>query len=80
MMDAYTLIQTISSVSTDEEFDQQLQEADIPEALFHLIKLGVECLGDEIDFSFAHPQLGLKGRITGEGLAMVLHNACKFIK
>lgn len=80
MMDAFTLIMSITSIATDEEFDESLKSSGIPEPLYHLIKLGVDHLGDEIDFSVAHPQLGLKGRLTGDGLGQILYSGCKFIK
>lgn len=69
----------MSEVSSEDEFDEFLN-TQVPPHIAAIIKIGLEYLGDEIDFSFVHPQLGLRGRITGEGLSLVLRNAAKFIK
>lgn len=78
MMDAATLIGAVSGISSEEEFEEKLSE--IPPQFALLIRIAIDHMGDEIDFSFAHPQLGLKGRITGEGLSQIVQNAAKFIK
>lgn len=52
----------------------------MPPNLAEIVKIGNDHLGDEIDFSFVHPQLGLKGRITGKGLSHIVKNGSKFIK
>ena len=77
VMDAMSLISATSNVSSEEEFDEYLQ-TEVHPPLAEIIRIAVEHLGDEVEFSFAHPQLGLKGRITGEDLALIVKNAAKY--
>jgi hypothetical protein len=77
-MDASSLISGTSGVA-DDGFDEHLAE-EVPSHLVELIKIAMDHLGDEIDFSFAHPQLGIRGRVAGEGLNLAVKNAAKFIK
>ena len=77
-MEASQLIGATSSISSEEEYEELLGK--MPPNLAEIVKIGNEHLGDEIDFSFVHPQLGLKGRITGKGLSHIVKNASKFIK
>jgi hypothetical protein len=77
-MDASSLISGTSGVAEDG-FDEHLAE-EVPPHFVELIKIAMEHLGDEIAFSFAHPQLGVKGRIAGEGLNLAVKNAAKFVK
>lgn len=45
-----------------------------------LVKLIIENLADEIDFSLAHPHLGIKGRLLGKGLSEIVKTGVKYIK
>ena len=78
VMDALSLISATSNVSSEEEFDEHLDNM-VPPPLASLIRIAMEYLGDEIEFSFAHPQFGAKGRITGQGLSLIVRNGAKYI-
>ena len=56
LMDAFTLISSTSNVTSDEEEDfEEFLNTSVPPALAKLIRIVVEHLGNEIDFSIVHP-------------------------
>lgn len=59
LMDAHTLIGATSSVGSDEELEEHLDNLGAPQAISHLLKVLIEHMGDEIGLSVTHPQLGL---------------------
>jgi hypothetical protein len=81
LMDADTLITSVSgnSFETDEEFYKHLAEV-IPPPFSDLATLMCQHLGDEVNFEVLDEYVGLKGRIGGEGLALILKNGLKFAK
>ena len=79
MMDASTLISSTSHVSSEDEEELEEHLKTFPYGLGELLKILIEHLGDEIDFSVVHPQLGVKGRILGEGLNQIVKTAAKYI-
>ncbi len=80
MMNAHTLISSITSISDDVEYKQHLTEKGVAPHHAALIESLNENLGDEIQYSLSQGQLALVGRIQGEGLGLVLKNFTKFIK
>ena len=52
-MDAFTLIESTSAISGEEEFEEKMNA--IPPVVSKILRIAIEHLGDEIDFSFAHP-------------------------
>ena len=79
MMDANTLISSISGISSDEELEQHMTSLAAPEAITHLMKVLIEHMADEVNFTVLHPQLGVQARLTGEGLALVAKTIAKFM-
>ncbi len=80
LMDAQTLIASVSGVSDDDELESFIdEELLIPPPAKKIIKFLIAHLGDEIDFVVCHPQFGVKGRIAGKGLSEGVKNAIKFI-
>lgn len=77
LMDAATLISATSNVSSEEEFDQHLEE-NLPTEWAGIAKLLIDNLGDEINFSALHAHLGVKGRIHGDGLNLALKTLIKY--
>lgn len=80
MMNAATLINSITSISDDEEYKQHLTEKGLPPHIIELIETLNENIGDEIQYSFSQGQIAVVGRIAGEGLGIALKTATKFIK
>lgn len=80
LMDASTLISSVSGVSDDDEIEAFIDnELRLPPPPKKIIKFLIQHLGDEIDFVVCHPQFGVKGRIDGKGLATGIKNAIKFL-
>ena len=77
VMDAGSLISATSNVSSEEEFEEYLNN--LPGALQTLVKMAVDHLGDEVEFSVCHPHVGVKGRVSGEGLGLIARNMAKYI-
>jgi len=69
LLDAATLITSTSgkSFENDEEFFAHLEET-IPPPFTGIATLFSKYLGDEVNFAVVDEFVGLKGRITGEGL------------
>ena len=78
-MDATTLVGATSQVSSDEELDEHLANV-IPEPFNKLAKVMMNNLADEITFSALHPHLGVRGRLHGEGLALLAKTVVKYYK
>jgi hypothetical protein len=79
LLDAATLITSTSgkSFENDEEFFAHLEET-IPAPFTGIAQLFSKYLGDEINFTVLDEYVGLKGRITGEGLQLILRNGLKY--
>jgi hypothetical protein len=69
-----------SKCPNDANFDAHLDSPGIPPPLAAVIRFNQEFLGDEVEANFAHPQLGLKGRISGQGLSLIGRTAAKYLK
>jgi hypothetical protein len=80
LMDLQTLISSTSSVSSDEDDDLNEHLNTLPYNMGKLLRIVIDNLGDEVDFTLVHPQLGLKGRIIGEGLNLIVRNGAKYLK
>ncbi len=81
LLGAADLITSFSgnSFENDEEFFKHLEE-NLPAPFNQLAILFAKHLGDEINFNVLDEFVGLKGKITGEGLRLALRNALLFIK
>jgi len=79
LLDASSLITATSgkSFENDEEYFKFVQER-FPEPFGDVAVLLAKHLGDEINFEILDQQIGLKGRITGEGLNLILRNGLKY--
>jgi hypothetical protein len=80
MMNAHTLISSITSISDDEEYKTHLAESRISPQVAELIQVLNDKLGDDIQFSISQGQVAVVGRIAGEGLGLALKNVTKFVK
>lgn len=78
LLDAATLITSTSgkSFENDEEFFESLNE--LPEPFNAISQLFARHLGDEVNFEVLDEFVGLKGRVTGEGLNLILRNGLKY--
>jgi hypothetical protein len=80
LMDAQTLIASVSGVSDDDELESFIdEELLVPPPVKKIVKFLIAHLGDEIDFVVCHPQFGVKGRVAGKGLSEGVKNAIKFM-
>ena len=52
----------------------------MPKPLAAIVKALDGHLGDEIHFSVVQPKVGVAGRITGEGLGLLLRHGVKLMK
>jgi len=79
LLDASTLITSTSgkSFENDEEFFAHLEET-IPPPFTGIATLFSQHLGDEVNFTVLDEYVGLKGRVTGEGLQLILRNGLKY--
>jgi hypothetical protein len=79
LLDAPSLITTTSgkSYENDEEFFAFLQN-DLPEPFNELAVIFSKHLGDEVNFEVLDEFVGLKGRVTGESLNLILRNGLKY--
>lgn len=78
LLDAATLITSTSgkSFENDEEFFASLSE--LPDPFNSIATLFAKHLGDEVDFEVLDEYVGGKGRISGEGLNLILRNGLKY--
>lgn len=81
LMDALTLIHAMGGCNSDEEeeYNAHLESA-VPPLFRTVIKVLNEHLGDEISFSVVQSQIGVAGRITGEGLGSLVRHGSKLFK
>lgn len=81
LMDALTLIHAVGGCNSDEqeEFDEHLNNT-VPKPLAAIVRALDGHLGDEIHFSVVQPKVGVAGRITGEGLGLLLRHGVKLMK
>lgn len=81
LMDALTLIHAIGGCNSDEqeEYDEHLN-SHVPAPFNSIIKALDGNLGDEINFSVVQPKVGVAGRISGEGLGLLLRHGIKLLK
>lgn len=80
LMDAPTLISSVSGKSFDNEEDYYNHVNDsVPPPFNDLASLLARHLGDRIDFVLAGPFGGIKGHVDGEGLNLILQNGLKFL-
>jgi len=79
LLDAASLITTTSgkSFENEEEEFKNLEET-IPAPFNEVALIFAKHLGDEINFEVLDKAIGLKGRISGEGLNLILRNALKY--
>lgn len=79
LMDALTLIHSVGGCSSDEELDDHLNGL-LMKPFDDIVKLLIEHLGNEIIFSVVQPRIGVAGRISGNGLGLLLKNIAKIPK
>ena len=80
LMDADSLIGATSAISSDEEFTQHLDRLEMPPAVGHLLAVLCENMGDELNLSVTHPQIGVQARLSAKsGLKLVLKSIAKYI-
>lgn len=79
-MNAATLIQSISSISDEDEYKEHLASKKLPSPLVDIIHMLNDHLGDDIQFSVSQSKVAIAGRISGDGLALILKNGTKFLK
>jgi len=79
LLDASSLITATSgkSFENDEEYFTFVNDK-FPEPFGEIAVLLAKHLGDEVNFEVLDQQIGLKGRITGEGLNLILRNGLKY--
>ena len=80
MIDAPTLVASTSNVSSDD--DAELEEHitnSIPPQYAELVKLLIKHVGDNIHFSLVDRNIGLKGRLSGEGLNLIAKTGLKYL-
>lgn len=80
LMDAKMLVMLTSKCPNDNNFDKHLNDSGIPEPIVAIAKWAITHVGDDVTVDFAHPQLGVKANLSGEGLALAVRTALKFIK
>ena len=81
LLDASTLIGATSHVQgeDEDELKDHIDNLGMPPVISNLLKTLIKHMGDEIDISATHPQLGVQARITGEGLGQVLKTVSKYL-
>ena len=79
LMDAATLISATSNVSSDDELEEFLTNS-VPAPIAAIAKTLIENLDDEINFVAVHPHFGLRGRLHGEGLNLVIKTLVKYYR
>jgi hypothetical protein len=81
LLGAGDLITSVSgnSFENDEELFNHIKE-NVPPPFSDLAIIFCKSLGDEVNFEVLDEFVGLKGRICGEGLNLVLQNGLKFLK
>jgi hypothetical protein len=79
LMDAHSLIGATSSIGSDEELEEHLKVLALPESIGHLLKVLIEHMGDEMNLTITHPQLGLQVRVIGEGLKLIVKSVAKYL-
>jgi len=80
LLDAQTLIASTSgkSFETDEELFAHIEE-NVPQPFNEIAAIFAKHLGDTIEFKVLDEFVGLKGRISGEGLNLILRNGLKYL-
>lgn len=79
LLDASSLITTTSGQSFEsEEENLKWIEETLPAPFNGVAALFARHLGDEIEFNVLDEFVGLKGRISGEGLNLILRNGLKY--
>mmetsp|Transcript_11045 Transcript_11045/g.11139 ORF Transcript_11045/g.11139 Transcript_11045/m.11139 type:complete len:158 (+) Transcript_11045:1135-1608(+) len=81
LLGAGDLITSVSgnSFENDEELFAHIKET-IPPPFSDVAVIFAKSLGDEVNFEILDEFVGLKGRIQGEGLNLILQNGLKFAK
>jgi hypothetical protein len=80
LMDADSLIGATSSIGSDEELEEHLKNLKVPPAIGQFLHTLIEHLGDEVNFSVTHPQLGLQARLTAKsGLKLIVKSIAKYL-
>jgi len=79
LMDALTLIHSVGGCSSDDELENHLNTV-IPPPFGPLIKVIIDHLGNEINYSVIQPKIGVAGRIAGDELALLVKNLVKLAK
>jgi hypothetical protein len=81
LMDALTLVHAVGGCNSDdaEEYESHLTTK-VPPHIAGVIRALDGNLGDEITFSVVQPKIGLAGRISGEGLGLLVRHGIKLIK
>jgi len=80
LLDAHTLVSMTSKVSSDEESDMDEylnSKIPLPPAV-DLVKILLKQLGDDVELTFVGNFLGLKCRLTGKDLNLLVRNAVKY--
>ena len=77
MIDANTLVASTSSVSSDDEYDDFVQNA-LPPFVSPFVALLSKHLGDDLRVSVADPYFGATLRLQGEGLVQILRTVVKY--
>lgn len=81
LLDADTLVSSLSgkSFENDEQFYDSLGNlGSLPPFITDIFVLFCKHLGDEINFEVLNEYVGIKGRISGEGLNQILKSGLKF--
>lgn len=79
LLDAGSLIDTMSgqTFENDEQLFTFIEET-LPEPFNKIASAFSRHLGDTIEYTVLDEYIGLKGRISGEGLNLILRNGLKF--
>jgi hypothetical protein len=77
MIDASTLVGSTSSVGSDDEFDEFVQNA-LPPPFSPYVQLLAKHLGDDLQISIVDSLAGVKARVQGEGVVQLLRTAVKY--
>jgi hypothetical protein len=81
LLDAKTLLSTVSgeAFENDEDLLKHLEE-NIPEPFNEIGALFARHLGDDVELKIVDVFVGVKGRVSGEGLNQILRNGLLFFK
>mmetsp|Transcript_9067 Transcript_9067/g.6819 ORF Transcript_9067/g.6819 Transcript_9067/m.6819 type:complete len:146 (-) Transcript_9067:43-480(-) len=81
LLAASDLITSVSgnSFENDEELFTHIRET-IPPPFSEVAVVFAKSLGDEVNFEILDEYVGIKGRIAGDGLNLILQNGLKFAK